>query len=200
MSSSQAFLHILLDFIPKLAGISAFATLIAPRFADSLLGRYLSGTLERQRSKLQQETARITTNLNMQLEAFKNELQATTAKDLEEFRNVLRKENHANEIKRNDILILLERIESSLENLTDEQGQCYDVARRLVDKYNLKCCIEDFHNCDTFLQNLDHLLEEPGALTDLNFRRRIESMLMRFKDATRTQLQKLSSSSRGDIE
>ena len=196
----QTFFHILLDLFPKLAGVSAFATLVAPRFADSLLGRYLSGTLERQRSKLQQETARLTTNLNMQLEAFKNELQATTAKDLEEFRNVLRKENQANEIKRSDLLILLERIENALENLTDEQDQCYDIARRLIDRYNLKCCIEDFHNCDIFLQNLDNLIEEPGALTDLSFRRRIESMLMRFKDATRTQLQKLSSSSKGIIE
>ena len=136
----------------------------------------------------------------MQLEAFKNELQATTAKDLEEFRNSIRKANNATEIKRSDLLILLDRIETSLDNLADDQGQCYDIARRLVDKYNLKCCIEDFQSCDTFLQDLDQLIEEPGALTDLNYRRRIESMLKRFKDATRTQLQQLSCLSKGDIE
>lgn len=197
---SQTLLHLFLDFFPKIAGLSAFATLVAPKFADSLLGRYLSGTLERQRSRLQQETARITTNLNMQLEAFKNELQATTAKELEEFRNALRKENQADEIKRNDLLILIERIESALENLTDEQSQCYDVARRLIDKYNQRCCIDDFHNCDNFLDMLDHLCEEPGALTDLDFKRRIESMLILFKDATRSQLQQISGSSKGVLK
>ena len=189
-----------MDLLPKLAGVSAFTTLVFPRFADSLLGRYLTGTLERQKSKLQQETARITTNLNMQLEAFKNELQGTTAKDLEEFRNILKKENQANEIKRSDLLILLDRIETAMDNLTDDQGQCYEIARRLVDKYNLKCCIEDFHNCDRFLQDLDDLIEEPGALTDSSYRRRVESILIRFKDATRAQLQKLSCSSKEDIE
>jgi hypothetical protein len=178
-----------MDLLPKLAGVSAFATLVAPKFADSLFGRYLSGTLERQRNKL-----------SMQLEAFKNDLQATTAKDLEEFRNILRKENQANEVKRSDLLILLERIETALDNLTDDQGQCYDMVRRLVDKYNLRCCIEDFSGCDIFLQDLDQLIEEPGALSDPSYRRRIESMLMRFKDATRIQLQRLSYAPKGDIQ
>ena len=131
---------------------------------------------------------RITTELNMQLERYKNELQASTAKDLEEFRNSLRKENQANEIKRNDLMILLERIETVLDHLPDEQSQSYELTRRLIDKYNHKCCIDGFHDCDNYLYKLDHLCEEPGALTDPGFKQRLESMLILFKDATRAEL------------
>jgi|GEM_PF-5155282 len=109
----------LIDIATRVAGIFALLIIAIPKLTELVLGRYLTGSIERQKQELQMEVERLKGELSKSLETHKAQLQQAQTEDQ---RRYAENYSRTNEVSQH----LIDKMNSLLVDIRDTLGELSD--------------------------------------------------------------------------
>lgn len=186
-----------IDIASRISGIVALLIIAIPKLTELVLGRYLSGSLEQQKSILQQEMERLKGELSKSIETHKATLQQV---QIEEQRRYAEESSRVKEVSLHQIgtlNVLLSDIRKTLEQLSDSSTTTtYAHASALLDHVS-SLDVNAFPICLQYLKIIDEECERPGAMIDSHFTDSVRKHLTKFAALIEAEITKIKGNRNG---